>query len=85
MKTPASRYGPAVGAADLTAEVRLDVAITQRRSGEYSKTTAAASSRPDSGQQKRPARASQASRAAPRGSPLHTIRVPTQLIPVSRG
>ncbi len=85
MRTPVSRYGPAVGAADLTAEARLDVAITERRSREYTKTTAGTPSRRDSGRQKRPARDSEASRTAPPGSPLHTIRVPKHLIRVPRG
>jgi len=59
--TQASTYGPAVGAADLTAEVCLGIAVAQRRRSDCKKTAPRAPSRRDFGQQKRLARASQAS------------------------
>jgi len=83
--TPASTYGPAVGAADLTVEVCLRIAVAERRSGEYTKTAPRAPSQRDFGQQKRLAPASEALRTALWGSPLHSIRVPMQLIRVPRG
>jgi len=83
--TPASSYGPAVGAADLTLEVCLGIARADRRTRHCTKTAATAPSPPAFGRQKRLARASQAPRTAPLGSPLHSIRVPTQLIRVPRG
>lgn len=85
MRIPTSHYGPAVGAADLTAEVRPDAALAQRRGGERTKTAAASPSQRDFGRQKRLAHASQALRTALRGSPLHSTCVPTQLIRVPRG
>ena len=85
MTTPAPTYGPAVGAADLTAEVCLGIAVAKRRRSDRTKTAARAPSRRHFGQQKQLARASQALRTAPWGSPLHSIRVPTQLIRVPRG
>ena len=85
MTTPASTHGPAVGAADLTADVCLGFAVEERRGSDGTKAAASAPSQPGSGQQKRLARASQASRTAPSGSPLHRIRVPMHLIRVPRG
>jgi hypothetical protein len=82
--TPASTRGPAVGAADLTVEVCLGIAVAERRSSDGTKTAARALSRRDFGRQKRLARASLALRTPLRGSPLHSIRVPTQLIRVPR-
>jgi hypothetical protein len=83
--TPASTYRPAVGAADLTAEVCLGIRVEGRRGSDSMRTTARSPSQPSFGQQKRLARASHASRAASLGSPLPTLRVPTQLIRVPRG
>jgi len=82
---PASTYGPAVGAADLTADVRLGIAVAERRRGDCTKTAARAPSPRDFGRQKRLARTSHGLRTALWGSPLHSIRVPTQLIRVPRG
>ena len=85
MTTPASTYGPAVGAADLRPEVCLGIAVAERRRSDGTKTAARAPSQRDLCQQTRPARAANASRTAPLGSPLHSIRVPTQLIRLPRG
>ena len=85
MTTQAQTYDPAVGAADLTAEVCLRIAVAKRRRSDCTETAARAPSRRDFGQQKRLARASQPLRTALGGSPLRSIRVPTQLIRVPRG
>jgi hypothetical protein len=83
--TPASTHGPAVGAADLTLEVCLGIAVAKPRSREHTKTAPSAPSQRDFGRQKRLTPAAQAPRTPPLGSPLHTIPVPTQLIRVPRG
>jgi hypothetical protein len=82
---PVPTYRPAVGAADLTAEVCLGIALAERRSSDCARRAAQAPSPRNFGHQKRLARASQASRTGSLGSPLHSIRVPTQLIRVPRG
>jgi hypothetical protein len=83
--TAASAHRPAVGAADLTAEVCLRIAVADPRRSGSTKTAATAPLRRDSDRQKRLAQASQASQTALRGSPLHCICVPMQLTRVPRG
>jgi hypothetical protein len=85
MTAPASSYRPAVGAADLTVEVRLGITVAKRRGSDCTKTAARAPSRRHFGQQKRPVRAAQALKTAPWASPLHSVRVPTQPIRVACG
>lgn len=85
MTTAASTYGPAVGAADLTPEVCLDIAVAEPRRSDCTRPTASTPSQHDFGQRKRLARAAQASGTPPLGSPLHSIRVPMHLIRVPRG
>ena len=85
MTAPVLTYRPPVGAADLTAEVCLGIVVEERRSSDCTRTATRAPSQGNFGHQKRLARASQAPRTASLGSPLHSIRVPTQLIGVPRG
>ena len=85
MTTPASTYRPAVGAADLTLEVCLGIALAKRRRSDCTKTAPGTPSQRTFGRQERLTRSSEALRTAPWGSPLHSIRVPTQLIRVPRG
>lgn len=84
MTTPILAW-TAVGAADLTPELCLDMAAAKPSSSHCTNPRATPSSQRDARPQKRLALASQRSTTAPVSPPLHSIRVPIHLIRVPRG